>query len=86
MSDVPAGESAFELSRAYGEGWKAAKKLLASAGSLANPAEAAASRNPYHTDARRARWTQGFIAAGGTAAPALTKRGGSVWRRHGGTR
>ena len=63
-----------------------AKKWLASAASPTNPGEAAANQNPYPTDEKRARWTQGFIEAGATAAPALTKRGGNVWRRHGGTR
>jgi len=79
LSDVSAGTGAFELSRAYGEGWKAAKRLLASVKGDIDASEVAA-RNPHDTPEKRARWTKGFVEAVGTPTPALTKRNRSAWR------
>ncbi len=50
--------STFALSRVYGQGWNAAKKLLA-AGRTASATQAA-KLNPYRTVEERARWTRGF--------------------------
>ena len=71
--------TAFELSRIRGQGWKAAKAMLAAAQGEVDPAEAEA-RNPHRTAEKRAQWTMGFVEALGSAAPALTKRGGNGWR------
>jgi hypothetical protein len=79
LSDVPARTGAFELSRAYGEGWKAAKELLASAKGDMDPNELAA-RNPHCTPEKRARWMQGFAEAVGSPTPTIRKWGGNAWR------
>lgn len=78
MSDVPTGTGAFELSRAYGEGWKAAKQLLVSAKGDIDLSDLAA-RNPHCTPEMRSRWTQGFAEALGTPTPAVSKWGGNAW-------
>ena len=80
MSDAPSETSAFELSRAYGEGWKAAKKLLALALGDIDPGEIAA-RNPHCSPEKRARWMQGFTEGIGAPVPAITKRRGISWRK-----
>ena len=51
--------SAFELSRIYGQGWNAAKQLLAEGPDELPPNQATA-LNPYHSVAERTRWTKGF--------------------------
>jgi hypothetical protein len=50
---------AFQLSRIYGLGWNAGKKLLAEG---VDP-KRAAPPNPYTTIEERGRWSQGFEAA-----------------------
>lgn len=57
-SEAALETSTFELSRIYGRGWNAAKKLLAD-GRAAN-AKQAAKLNPYSSGEERARWTKGF--------------------------
>jgi hypothetical protein len=52
--------SAFELSRIYASGWNAGKSFAPDGRDPATEAEAL---NPYRTDAERARWTEGFVAA-----------------------
>lgn len=71
--------NAFELSRAYGEGWKAAKKLLASSTGDVDPGDVSA-RNPHCTPEMRARWTQGFVEGVGSPVPATARWGGNAWR------
>ena len=51
--------SAFQLSRIYGQGWNAAKQLLADGPDDVHPKQAA-TLNPYRSDAERARWSKGF--------------------------
>jgi hypothetical protein len=70
--------SAFELSRIFGDGWKTAKKLLASGADI--DSAAAAVRNPHRTPEKRERWTQGFMEAMQSRAGAYTKPGGNAWR------
>jgi hypothetical protein len=55
-------ETAFTLSRVYAEGWNAAKRLTASECDALDPG-GIASLNPYDTDARRQRWSDGFAKA-----------------------
>jgi hypothetical protein len=59
---VTGTESAFVLSRVYAEGWNAAKKLSASECDELDSAGIAA-LNPYGTDAKRQRWSDGFAKA-----------------------
>ena len=79
MSDGPPATNSFELSRIHGQGWNAAKKLLASAKGDVDPAEAAP-RNPYRAAEERAHWTKGFVAALGSRAIPFTRAGGNIWR------
>ncbi len=51
--------SAFQLSRIYGQGWNAARQLLAE-GPDDIQANQAATLNPYQSDAERTRWSKGF--------------------------
>ena len=51
--------SAFQLSRIYGQGWNAAKQLLADGPEDLHPKQAA-TLNPYQSAAERARWNKGF--------------------------
>ena len=48
----------FQLSRVYGQGWSAAKKLLAD-GRAAGQSQSA-KLNPYRDDEERVRWAKGF--------------------------
>jgi len=78
LSDGRARTSAFELSRVHGQGWNAARKLLAAEGDV-DPRDAAAC-NPYRSAEKRARWTQGFVAALGSRAGVSTAPGRNFWR------
>jgi len=49
---------AFQLSRVYGQGWNAAKKLLAEGRAVS--AAQAVKLNPYSNVEERARWAKGF--------------------------
>jgi hypothetical protein len=49
---------AFQLSRVYGEGWNAAKKLI-SEGHIAREAQSS-QLNPYGSGEERDRWAEGF--------------------------
>ena len=71
--------SAFELSRIYGQGWNAAKKLLA-AGQGTVDAATGVARNPHSGAEERARWTRGFREAVESRAGAFTTPGGNSWR------
>jgi hypothetical protein len=71
--------NAFQLSRIYGQGWNAARKLLAEGKSDLDAAEAAA-RNPYPTGEENARWTKGFAEALQSRAGSFGTPGGSSWR------
>jgi hypothetical protein len=51
--------STFDLSRIYGQGWKAAKKALADNGEGVN-SEPEPDLNPYATGQERDRWSKGF--------------------------
>jgi hypothetical protein len=53
------GSKAFELSRVYGQGWNAAKQLLADDSGDPGPKRAAA-LNPYQALDERTRWNKGF--------------------------
>ena len=79
MSDLPAATGAFELSRAYGKGWKAAKHLLACAKGDIDAGEVAA-LNPHCTPDERARWAQGFAEAVRSSNAAVPKWDGNAWR------
>jgi len=59
---VTGTETAFTLSRVYAEGWNAAKKLTASECDDLDPKSMAA-LNPYGTDVKRQRWSDGFAKA-----------------------
>ena len=65
MNDVKPAPSAYELSRAYAQGWGFAKKLGTS---NKRPMEVAACSNPYTSEEERWRWMTGFTAA--LASPA----------------
>ncbi len=64
MNDVKPTPSAYELSRAYAQGWGFAKKLGTSKATV----EAAARSNPYTSEEERSRWMTGFTDA--LASPA----------------
>ena len=51
--------SAFELSRIYGQGWNAAKQLLADGPEDLDPKQTT-TLNPYKSVAERTRWSKGF--------------------------
>ncbi len=51
--------SAFQLSRIYGQGWNAARQLLAEGPDDIHPKQAA-TLNPYNSAAERTRWSKGF--------------------------
>jgi len=53
---------AFELSRIYGQGWNAAKHLLAEGPEDLDPTQST-TLNPYHSVAERTRWSKGFEEA-----------------------
>ena len=71
--------SAFQLSRIYGQGWNAARKLLA-AGKSDLDAKVAAARNPFPTGEESDRWTKGFMEALESRAGSFATPGGSSWR------
>ena len=51
--------SAFRLSRIYGQGWNAAKQLLANHAESPSPTQSEA-LNPYRSAEERTRWSKGF--------------------------
>ena len=51
--------SAFRLSRIYGQGWNAAKQLLAHQVEGSHPKQSD-TLNPYHSAEERTRWSKGF--------------------------
>ena len=69
--------SGFVLSRIYGQGWNAAKKLMAEESGAALALQLP-SLNPYRTGAESARWASGFIDALGSRqlAPSTVSRRG----------
>ena len=70
---------AFELSRVYGQGWNAAKKLI-SDGRTAGEVQAA-EFNPYRSGEERARWAKGFEQGLISRTNSRTlARGGRDWR------
>jgi hypothetical protein len=71
--------SAFELSRIYGQGWNAAKKLLAG-GKGTVDATTEAANNPHLGADERSRWAKGFMEAVASRAGAFTTPGGNSWR------
>jgi hypothetical protein len=71
--------SAFELSRIYGQGWNAAKKLLAAGKGMVDAA-AEAAHNPHLGAEERSRWAKGFMEAVASRAGAFTTPGGNSWR------
>jgi len=75
----PGQTSAFELSRIYGQGWNAAKKLLAAGKGLVDAA-AEAAHNPHLGAEERGRWAKGFTEAVASRAGAFTTPGGNSWR------
>jgi hypothetical protein len=79
QKEGPMGNSAFQLSRIYSQGWNAARKLLAGGKSDLDATEAA-SRNPYPTGEESSRWTKGFMEALESRAGSFATPGGSSWR------
>jgi hypothetical protein len=71
--------NAFEFSRIYGQGWNAAKKLLAAGEGMVDAA-AAAAHNPHLRAEERSRWAKGFTEAVASRAGAFTTPGGNSWR------
>jgi hypothetical protein len=71
--------NAFQLSRIYGQGWNAARKLLAEGKADLDAIEAAA-RNPYPTGEEGARWAKGFMEALQSRSRSFATPGGSSWR------
>jgi hypothetical protein len=71
-------EKDFELSRIYGQGWNAAKKLLAS-GKREVDARQAEARNPHRKTEERSRWTKGFMEALGSRGRSFTTPGVNSW-------
>lgn len=71
--------SAFQLSRIYGQGWSAARKLLADGGSDVDEA-LAATLNPHGTVEEREHWARGFKEALGSRGRPFNPRGGRSWR------
>lgn len=72
--------SAFELSRIYGQGWNAAKKLIADGRSDVSDTDAA-TLNPYSAVAERTRWSEGFKQALSSSAKPFRAPGDSGWGR-----
>ena len=64
MNSVKPAPSAYELSRAYAQGWGFARKLAAS---NKMPMQAAAYSNPCTSEEERSRWMTGF--SDGLASP-----------------
>jgi hypothetical protein len=69
----------YELSRVYGQGWNAAKKLLFE-GNLEIDASDAARLNPHSAVQEAERWSEGFKQALQSQARPLNTPGGSRWR------
>jgi hypothetical protein len=70
--------SAFEMSRIYGQGWSAAKRLLAAGQGMVDAA--AEAHNPHLGAEERSRWAKGFTEAVASRAGAFTTPGGNSWR------
>ena len=77
MNDVKPAPSAYELSRAYAQGWGFAKKLRTS---NKTPMEAAACSNPYISDEERSRWMSGFADALASPARPSASATQNSWR------
>lgn len=71
--------SAFQLSRIYGQGWNAARKLVADGASDAGEKQAA-TLNPHRGGEERERWAKGFAEALQGHAGSFNTRSGSSWR------
>jgi hypothetical protein len=79
--------NAYRLSRIYGEGWKAAKKLLSEPDDPQT--KTAGSENPHEALEERARWSKGFedglrsnAGARGASSPISWRasHGGGGWK------
>lgn len=70
---------AFQLSRVYGEGWNAAKKLV-SEGRAAGEVQSTR-LNPYRSGEEKARWAEGFKQGRISRTHSLTLARGRGWRR-----
>jgi len=62
LNEAPSDASEFVLSRVYGQGWNAAKKLMAAESKAALALQLQA-LNPYDPGAESTRWASGFIDA-----------------------
>lgn len=69
----------YELSRLYGQGWNAAKKLLIE-GNLEIDAGDAARLNPHSGAFAAERWSEGFKQALQSQARPLNAPGATRWR------
>ena len=78
MVSEPGQTTAFELSRIYGQGWSAAKRLLAAGQGMVDAA--AEAHNPHLGAEERSRWAKGFTEAVASRAGAFTTPGGNSWR------
>jgi len=56
------GSAAFKLSRVYAEGWNAAMQLSADESAHLDM-ETIAALNPHFVEAKRTRWSEGFMKA-----------------------
>ena len=70
--------NAFQLSRVYGQGWKAAKKSLADG--HAEGAAQVLTLNPYRDVEERARWAKGFEDGLASRTGPHNLSHGSRWR------
>jgi ribosome modulation factor len=70
---------AFQLSRVYGEGWNAAKKLI-SEGRAAGDVQST-QLNPYRSEEERVRWADGFKQGRISRTNSRTLARSRGWRR-----
>jgi hypothetical protein len=73
-------KNAYEFSRIFGQGWNAAKKLLADGRLADERGDVAAALNPYTTTAERVRWSEGFGQALSSRAKPLNTPALRAWR------
>ena len=85
MGDGDAETGTFALSRIYGQGWTAAKKMLATDNSDVRPGDASA-HNPYRGETERLRWEKGFVDALESPNQKIAVAGTKSWRRPNKTR
>jgi hypothetical protein len=71
----PMDSRAYQLSRIYGQGWKAAKEML-----LDHPEGPRAPENPHETVEERARWSKGFEDALSSSTGAHGSANIGSWR------